>query len=280
MNTVLLSKWISPILLILLLTANFLSAQNKTKKQPPKSKIEFSEQEKQKFQDFKNLLQLVKGKKEINEKITIYLKAIDILKELNKIDKAKNYATQIKKINNIIHSFPPPQSYITDEGVVMVLVSNRKKNYCYISTTAINRKQYQQFLLERNKIIKVTKQDENKPITSIRWKDAVAYCQWLSKRKGFSYSLPSAKHLKMCNIDYKAAIWTVTNWRGYRDEMDGVLICFGVKMYTIYDKKHLLQNKDWFGELDNAHYPNLGFAIEAPLYNGIAHRINSLKKTK
>ena len=61
----------------------------------------------------------------------------------------------------------------------------------YISKTEVTNRQYEEFLAENPGRGVVSDSDPNNPVAMVSWHDAKAYCEWLSKKTGKRYRLPT-----------------------------------------------------------------------------------------
>lgn len=61
----------------------------------------------------------------------------------------------------------------------------------YISKTEVTNEQYESFLADNPGRGNLRGAEANKPVTMVSWRDAGAYCQWLSGETGLKYRLPT-----------------------------------------------------------------------------------------
>jgi formylglycine-generating enzyme required for sulfatase activity len=62
------------------------------------------------------------------------------------------------------------------------------------------------------------KASNEQPVNNIVWKDAEAFCQWLSKKEGKTYRLPTeAEWEYACRAGTKTAWWFADDWKGPSD---------------------------------------------------------------
>lgn len=66
-------------------------------------------------------------------------------------------------------------------SIEMVKIKNEKSKDFFISKTEITVKEFNKFLGYKNR--KKVKGNEKKPVSNIKWKDAVEYCNWMSEQE-------------------------------------------------------------------------------------------------
>lgn len=153
-----------------------------------------------------------------------------------------------------VRALPPPSSFTSQSGLKMHICGTGSSAF-YITETPF-----------------AECAGQSLPVVQQRLKA-------LSEQENAFFQLPSIEEVQLAvenGLAPECALWTRTEWHDHGSQQEALLNRFTVTMYLVWDKNSILgrtpKGKDCYGELPEAHYPQLGAYLTTPVKTGILLR--------